>query len=111
MGHDLGFFGRFAQNGQKISGQSHGLCARFPGLSRHTETGSPAKRKSSKEFNSFPGGRARHDNLIRDHGALHDKPDDKLKLIKYQLPTRNQGGQKRDINVTLPSAGAGVVQV
>src|SRR5579884_1901139 len=46
-----------------------------------------------------------------DHGAVHDKPDDKLKLIKYQLSTRNQGGQQRDINVILASAGAGVVQV
>jgi hypothetical protein len=78
---------------------------------RHTETGSPAKRKSTKEFNGSFSSRAEHNTSRRDHGAVHDKPDDKLKLIKYQLPTRNQGGQKRGINVTLASAGAGVVQV
>jgi len=36
---------------------------------------------------------------------VHDKPDDKLKLIKYDLSTRNQGGQQGDINVTLQSVG------
>jgi len=79
--------------------------------SRHTETGSPAKRKSTKEFNGSLVRRNEARQRKSDHGAVHDKPDDKLKLIKYQLSTRNQGGQQRDFNVTLPSANAGVVQV
>jgi len=64
--------------------------------SGHTETGSPAKRKSGKEFNASPRGRGEARSPTSDHGAVHDKPDDKLKLIKYQLSTRNQGGQQRD---------------
>ena len=32
-----------------------------------------------------------------DHGAVHDKSDDKLKLIKYELSTRNDAAN----NVTI----------
>jgi hypothetical protein len=33
------------------------------------------------------------------HGAVHDKSDDKLNLIKYDWHTRISGGSKRDIGV------------
>jgi hypothetical protein len=33
-------------------------------------------------------------NGTNDHGAVHDKPDDKLKLIKYQLSARIKAANK-----------------
>jgi hypothetical protein len=65
------------------------------------------KRKSASAFGTspWPAGRDPVQRIV--HGALHDKSDDKLSIIKYDCHTRNFGGSKRDIGV--PSAG--VVQV
>src|SRR5712691_5917470 len=52
----------------------------------------PAKHKSAKQFNGFSeaAGRAgRFPAQLTIHGAVHDKPDDKLDLFGYTLLTRN----------------------
>src|SRR5262249_2147420 len=98
--------------GKKYRDSRIGFALDFLAWARATQK--PDHRQNARAPRSFNGSlSSREENKTpgRDHGAVHDKPDDKLKVIKYQLPTRNQGGQKRGINVTLASAGAGVVQV
>jgi hypothetical protein len=51
-----------------------------------------AKYKSAKQFNAFlvpPVRFGRVPAQLTDHGAVHDKPDDKLVLFEYESFTRN----------------------
>jgi hypothetical protein len=57
-----------------------------------TETGLPRKTQERQRVQSgFSGGRESLPQRKR-HGAVHDKTDDKLNLIKYDYDTRKFGG-------------------
>ena len=57
---------------------------------RHGEIGSPCKAQDHQAIQRvFLCRRTRSAPLI-DHGAVHDNPDDKLELFKYESLTRNK---------------------
>jgi hypothetical protein len=52
----------------------------------------PAKHKSAKQFKGFSHAACRGpagSGKLTHHGAVHDKPDDKLVLFRYESFTRN----------------------
>jgi len=50
----------------------------------------PPKHKSTKQFNAFSHAGRQDAIPLKDHGAVHDKPDDKLELFKYESSTRDK---------------------
>jgi hypothetical protein len=54
----------------------------------------PPKRKSRSEFGTSLWQAGSSDAAGFVHGAPHDKPDDKLNIIKYYSNTRYFGGQQ-----------------
>jgi hypothetical protein len=77
---------------------------------RRSETGSPCKtqeRQAIQRFSHAAGREPAAPVLLTDHGAVHDKYDDKLELFKYESLTRNKSANKTNIVVRR----AGAVQV
>src|SRR5260370_30258158 len=75
--------------GKKYRESRMGSTLAFALGSRPTETGSSCKTQEHQRVQRISHARKRGPAGWTDHGALHDKPDDKLKLIKYELSTRN----------------------
>jgi hypothetical protein len=79
--------------GKKYLESRMGSALRFVvGLAPAVKPDRPAKHKSAKQFNGFSHAACRVGRApakLTDHGAVHDKPDDKLVVFEYESFTRD----------------------